>query len=69
MGRIERIRQNIVGRIIANDRWWEGNILQGDLTESMKQDLIERHLFRQTVGRRRQIVAQLLDLSVRDLVE
>jgi hypothetical protein len=69
MGRVERIRQNIVSRIIANDGWWEGNILQGDLTDTLKQDLIERHLLRQTVGRRRQIVEQLLDLSVRDLRE
>ena len=67
MGRIDRIRQNIVERIVASDGWWEGNILQKGGPSAAPQDLIERHLLHQTQGKRRQILLQLMDLSNRDL--
>jgi hypothetical protein len=66
MGRIDRIRQNIVGKIVASDGWWEGNILQSHPLSAATQNLIETHLLRQTMGRRRrQILLQLMDLTTR----
>jgi len=67
MGRIDRIRQNIVEKIVASDGWWEGNILQRGDSPAATQNLIEHHLSRQTLGKRRHILLQLMDLSNRDL--
>jgi hypothetical protein len=68
MGRVDRIRQNIVAKIVASEGWWEGNILQTHPLSAATQNLIETHLLRQTMGRRRRhILLQLMDLSNRDL--
>lgn len=69
MGRMDRIRQNIVERVIATDDWWADNILQSDAGGPTKQNLIERHLSRQTQGKRRQILSHILELSSRDFQE
>lgn len=67
MGRTERIRQNIVNKLISNESWWDGNILQSTEPSQHSQSLIERHLSRQTLGKRRQIILQIMDLTSRDL--
>jgi hypothetical protein len=69
MGRTERIRQNIVDKLIAKESWWNGNILQADPPDNNSQSLMERHLSRQTHGKRRQVVYQLMDLTSKDLQE
>jgi hypothetical protein len=67
MGRVDRIRQNIVAKIVASEGWWEGNILQTHPLSAATQNLIASHLLRQTLGRRRrQILLQLMDLTNRD---
>jgi hypothetical protein len=69
MGRSERIRQNIVDKLIAKESWWDGNILQSNQPDSSSQSLMERHLSRQTQGKRRQVIYQLIDLTSKDLQE
>ncbi|MFP4381256.1 MAG: hypothetical protein ACLFUS_12210 [Candidatus Sumerlaeia bacterium] len=66
MARIERIRQNIVSRIISDDDWWDGNILQ---TDDINHGSLEHHFYNQPSGKRRKIVEQLLDLTARDFKE
>jgi hypothetical protein len=67
MGRVERIRQNIVSKIISNDNWWEGNILQSD---DAPHKPLEHHFFTgQPAGKRRRIIEKLIDLTARDFKE
>jgi hypothetical protein len=57
-----------VDKLIAKESWWDGNILQSGEASS-SQSLIERHLTRQTQGKRRQVIYQLIDLTSKDLQE
>lgn len=70
MSRINRIRENIVSRVISNDNWWEDNILQTDepsapLETGTLPAMPGLRSLRSSV-RRRRIIEHLLDISHRD---
>ena len=67
MSRIDRIREDIIGRVAQSSLWIEGDH-GGELSaESMLESgRLGRHLWRQTDGRRRQIMKKLFDLTVED---
>ncbi len=66
MSRINRIRARIVAKALSTDGWWEdGPTKEIGAAGMLEQGQLGRHLWRQTEGRRRQIVAKLFDLSNR----
>lgn len=68
MSRIERIRENIVRRTVATDGWMDEDPAHAPSAAAMIEGgQLGRHLWRQTEGRRRQIVRKLLDLSLQDI--
>lgn len=66
MGRIDRIRENIISRTIAQEEWWEGNIVQSDAVETRPGTPLSRPALRQSKKRREQIVQKLMDLTSRE---
>lgn len=67
MSRINRIRRQIVAKALSTQGWWEESPLKKQGAAGMlEQGQLGRHLWRETVGRRRQIVERLFDLSTRD---
>ena len=67
MSRIDRIRRTIVTRAVATDGWWDEEPLKNVSVSGMLQKgQLGRHLWRQTEGRRRQIVERLLALSAEE---
>lgn len=68
MRRIERIRENIVRRTVATDGWMDEDPARVPFAAAMVEGgQLGRHLWRQTEGRRRQIVRKLLDLSLQEI--
>ncbi len=68
MSRIDKIRENIVGQAAQSaDLWMESEDTRELSVDSMfESGRLGRHLWRQTDGRRRQIVKRLFDLTVED---
>ncbi|MFW5870499.1 MAG: hypothetical protein ACOC2L_00650 [Candidatus Sumerlaeota bacterium] len=67
MRRIDRIREDIIGRVSHSSACWNDDQNDELSAESMLESgRLGRYLWRQTNGRRRQIVKRLFDLTVED---
>jgi hypothetical protein len=67
MSRIDRIRADIVNRVAHSAEWWANDDEHTLSAERMLQSgRLGRHLWRQTDGRRKQIVKRLFDLTAQD---
>ncbi len=68
MSRIDRIREHIIGQAAQSaDMWMENeDTCELSVDRMFESGRLGRHLWRQTDGRRRQIVKRLFDLTVED---
>jgi len=65
MKRLERIRRDVVSRIVTKHGWYLGAPRGPGEEDAGYQDHLGRHMLRQTRGQRRQIVTRLLNRFAR----
>ncbi len=68
MGRLDRIRKQIVTKAIATDGWFDENPSEDDDTVSnmLEDGKMGRHLWLQTGTRRQQTIEHLFTLTNKD---
>ena len=70
MNRIDRIRKQVVAKVLATDRWLQ-EVPSPEIGEGSSAGLPRwgRHLLQRTEGRRRVIMDRIFDLSARGLAD